>query len=109
MADVVLGEGLLDLAQMVDVLRKARPEILFSLEMATRDALKVPCLTEKYWATLPNVSGADLARALRYVRRHASDEESMPHVSRRSLSEQVAIEEQNIKRCLRYASDHLNL
>lgn len=109
LADVVLGEGLLDLAQIVSVLRRARPEILFSLEMATRDALKVPCLTEKYWATFPNVSGADLARALRYVRRHASDEESLPHVSHRSLSEQVAIEEQNIKRCLRYASDHLNL
>jgi sugar phosphate isomerase/epimerase len=109
LADVVLGEGLLDLGKMVEILRQAQPDIRFSLEMATRDALKVPCLTEKYWATFPNVPGGDLARALRYVRTHASDEESLPRVSHRPITEQVALEEQNIKRCLRYASEHLNL
>lgn len=109
LADVVLGEGLLDLGEMIEILRRARPGIRFSLEMATRGALKVPCLTEKYWATFPDVPGADLACALRYVRAHAGAEESLPRVSHLSIAEQVALEEQNIKRCLRYARERLKL
>lgn len=109
LADVLLGDGLLDLAEMVRILRKARPDIRFGLEMAARDPLKVPCLTEKYWATFDDVRGADLARTLRYVRAHAADEESLPRVSHLPLDEQVALEEENIKKCLRYASEHLNL
>lgn len=109
LADIPLGEGLLDLAEMVRLLRKARPDIRFSLEMATRDPLKVPCLTEKYWVTLGDVPGADLARTLRYVRAHAADQETLPRVSHLPLEEQVALEEENIKKCLRYASEHLNL
>lgn len=58
LADVPLGEGLLDLPEMVRILQKARPETHFSLEMATRDVLTVPCLTEKYWATFSDVPGA---------------------------------------------------
>lgn len=109
LADVPLGEGLLDLLEMVRILRKARPETHFSLEMATRDALKVPCLTEKYWATFADVPGTDLARTLRYVRTHASRIDALPHVSHLPLEEQVKLEEQNIKKCLRYAAEHLNL
>ena len=109
LADVPLGEGLLDLPEMVRILRSARPEIQFSLEMATRDALKVPCLTEKYWATFDRVGGAELARALRYVRAGASSKKSLPKVSHLPLGEQVKLEEENITRCLRYASQHLNL
>ncbi len=108
LADVPLGQGLLDLPRMVRILRKARPEIQFSLEMATRDPLKVPCLTQKYWATFEDVPGSDLARTLRYVRENASPER-LPKVNHLPLGEQVKLEEENIKRCLRYASKHLNL
>ncbi|OHB75860.1 MAG: hypothetical protein A2Z25_01395, partial [Planctomycetes bacterium RBG_16_55_9] len=48
LADVVLGEGTLDLPKIVDVIRKARPLVKFSVEMSTRNPLKVPCLDEKY-------------------------------------------------------------
>jgi sugar phosphate isomerase/epimerase len=108
LADVPLGRGLLDLPRMVEILRKANPEIQFSLEMATRDSLKVPCLTDKYWATFADVPGSDLARTLRYVRVNASPER-LPKVNHLPLGEQVKLEEENIKRCLRYASEHLNL
>jgi sugar phosphate isomerase/epimerase len=108
LADVVLGRGLLDLAKMVDILRKANPEIQFSLEMATRDALKVPCLTEKYWATLEDVRGCDLARTLRYVRANATPER-LPKVDDLPQDELVALEEENIKACLLFAKEHLNL
>ncbi len=109
LADVTLGEGLLDLPKMVTILNKANPDIEFTLEMAARDALKVPCLTEKYWATFPDVPGARLARALRYVRANAADEQSLPKVNHLPLAEQVKVEEENIKECLRYAAEHLNL
>jgi sugar phosphate isomerase/epimerase len=109
LADVPLGEGLLDLPEMVRILEAARPDIQFSVEMATRDPLKVPCLTEKYWATFDSVPGADLARILRYVRTRSKDEKSLPKVSHLPIGEQVKLEEVNIKICLRYASEHLNL
>lgn len=108
LADVTLGKGLLDLPRMVQILRKARPEIRFTLEMATRDPLKVPCLTEKYWATLEDVPGSDLARTLRFVCTNATPQ-SLPRVNHLPLDEQIELEEQNIKKCLSYAAEHLNL
>ena len=109
LADVLLGEGLLDLPGMVRILRKARPEIQFGLEMATRDPLKVPCLTEKYWATFAEVPGSDLARTLRYVRANAAPKKSLPHVSHLPLDEQIKREEDNVRKSLAFARDHLSL
>jgi sugar phosphate isomerase/epimerase len=108
LADVPLGEGLLDLPEMVRIMRNANPEINFSLEMATRDALKVPCLTEKYWVTFTNVPGSDLARTLRYVRENTTPQ-SLPHVDHLGLDELVKLEEENIIKCLAYANEHPDL
>ncbi|MFP6764263.1 MAG: TIM barrel protein, partial [Planctomycetaceae bacterium] len=73
LADIPLGQGGLDLKTMVRILKKARPDVHFSLELITRDPLKVPCLTEQFQVTLPQVPARDLARTLRYVRKHSSD------------------------------------
>ena len=100
-ADVPLGEGFLDLKQMVDILRRARPKVRFNLETLTRDPLKVPVLTEKYWATFPEVAGRDLARTLRIVR--ARQAPRLPQVSHLPLAEQVAAEAAGIARSLQYA------
>lgn len=107
-ADVPLGQGSLDLNRIVQILRKARPEIRFSLEMSTRDALKVPCLTEKYWVTFEDVPGSDLARALRYVRTNVS-KVPLPKVNHLPTNELVKLEEANVKQCLVFAKEHLNL
>ena len=108
LADVPLGQGVLDLPGMVKILRKANPEIRFSLEMSTRDALKVPCLTDRYWATFADVPGSDLARTLKYVRANASPE-PLPKVSHLPLGELVKLEEDNIKQSLAFAKERLNL
>jgi sugar phosphate isomerase/epimerase len=108
LADVALGRGLLDLPEMVRILRKARPEIRFCLEGATRDALKVPCLTDRYWATFEDVPGSDLARTLRYIRAHASDESSLPHVEHLSLEERLRCEQNDVRESLTYAAEHLD-
>ena len=107
-ADAPLGEGFLDLPRMVRTLRKKRPEVRFSLEVITRDPLKVPCLTEKYWATFAEVPGRDLARTLRTVRANVS-KAPLPRISHLSPDEQIEREEENVKRSLIYARDHLGL
>jgi sugar phosphate isomerase/epimerase len=106
--DVPLGEGFLDLAKAVGIIRSSHPEVQFSLEMMTRDPLKVPCLTENYWIVLADVPGYDLARTLKMVRTHAY-EQTPPQVSHLSLSEQLRLEQENVKKSLVYARDHLGL
>jgi sugar phosphate isomerase/epimerase len=107
-ADIPLGEGFLDLSKMVAILRKANPAVQFSLEMITRDPLRVPCQTEKYWAALAGVPKRDLDRTLQTVRTFALDG-PLPRVSHLPLDEQVAREEEGVRKCLAYARDHLNL
>lgn len=107
LGDIPLGQGCLDLKRMVEILRQSRPRLRFVLELITRDPLRVPCLTEPYWATLPDVPGSDLARALRIVRRQRA--ESLQEVGSLSIKEQVALEDANIVSSLRYAREKLAL
>jgi sugar phosphate isomerase/epimerase len=106
LAEVPLGEGILDLPKIIGILRKARPEVRFNLEMITRDPLKVPCLTPKYWATLGDVPGRDLAATLARVRRRR---QALPTLSDRPREQQLAAEEDNVRKCLAYAAEHLGL
>src|SRR5262249_56118979 len=102
------GEGILDLRKVVAVLRRARPEVQFNLEMITRDPLKVPCLTEKYWATFESLPGRDLARALALARKRAP-RRPLPRVSGLTAEQRLAAEEDNVRRSLAYARKHLGL
>ena len=58
LSEVPLGTGMLDLPPASSP-RCARrnPAIVFNLEMATRDPLKIPCLTDGYWVTFPRTPG----------------------------------------------------
>src|ERR1051326_8139796 len=53
LTDVALGEGFLPLKQFVQVLRRAKPNLPFNLEVITRDPIKVPVRSDSYWATFP--------------------------------------------------------
>jgi sugar phosphate isomerase/epimerase len=106
-ADVPLGEGFLDLRKMVDILRRAKPEVRFNLETITRDPLKVPVLTDKYWATLGDVSGSELARTLRVVRTRRAQQ--LPQISQLPPAEQLASEAAGIVKSLQYAREKLGL
>ena len=71
LSEVPLGDGMLDMPRIVDIIRRARPEVRFSLEMITRDPLLVPCLTDRYWASFDDDNGGrDLARMLTRIRGH---------------------------------------
>ena len=106
-ADVPLGQGLLDLKTMVDLLRASKPNAHFVLELITRDPLKVPCLTEKYWATFGDMPARTLARTLRTIRAHAKAD--LPRLNHLPLEKQVDIETRNIAASLAYARESLRL
>ncbi|MCS6850609.1 MAG: sugar phosphate isomerase/epimerase [Gemmataceae bacterium] len=107
LGDIPLGQGCFDLPRMVGTLRKAKPNIRLVLEVITRDALRVPCLTEAYWATMPQVPARELARGLSWVRRHPASQ--LQQVSALPLDKQVALEDTNITQSLAYAREHLKL
>jgi sugar phosphate isomerase/epimerase len=108
LSEVPLGTGILDLKRAVWVLRRAQPEIRFNIEMITRDPLAVPCLTDRYWSTFPDLPGKHLARTLSLVRAHVP-QSPLPRVGRLRLDEQIQAEDDNIKRCLAYARRELKL
>jgi sugar phosphate isomerase/epimerase len=107
LADQPLGAGFLELRRMIALLRQAKPDLRFSLEVITRDPLRVPCLTEKYWATFGDVPGQDLARTLRTVRRHHSG--TLPSLAGLSLAEQISRETAQVQESLAYAREQLAL
>jgi sugar phosphate isomerase/epimerase len=99
LSEVPLGEGFLDLARIVRMLRAARPEIRLNLEMITRDPLRVPCLSERYWATFEDLPGRFLARTLALVRARAATR-PLPTVEGLSPEEKFRAEDENVHRCL---------
>ena len=102
-----LGAGCFDLKRIVEILKAAKPEIRFALELITRDPLKVPCLTEAYWTTMPAVPGRDLVRALQFVR--ANRTEKLQQVTALTLEKQVELEDGNIAASLAFAREKLGL
>ena len=60
LSEVAFGTGVVDLPRLVRTLQKANPSIRFQIEMITRDPLKIPCLTDRYWSTFPDLPGRHL-------------------------------------------------
>lgn len=106
LGDIPLGQGSFDLKKMMNILRAKKPDLKFSLEVITRDPLKVPCLKDDYWKTVADANGRDLARALRFVRNHQAKGQT---ISSLPLVKQVEIEDSNIAASLKYASQELGL
>ncbi len=111
-SEVPFGEGFLDLKQIVAILRKKDPNMIFDLEMITRDPLKVPLLTAKYWATFDDayspLPGRDLASVLMIARRNPSTA-PLPHTSNLSPEAQVKAEDAYNMKCIDYARRNLSL
>jgi sugar phosphate isomerase/epimerase len=107
LSEVVLGEGYLDLAKIIAICRQANPAVRFNLEMLTRDPLKIPCLTDRYWATMPTVPGRDLARMLATVKSKTAAK--LPAVAGLSQDERIRYEEQNNADSIAFARTKLGL
>jgi sugar phosphate isomerase/epimerase len=108
LSEVPLGEGMLDIKRMVDTVRRARPEVNFSLEMITRDPLVVDCLSEQYWSTFVDVNGVHLARLLARIRanRPASP---LPRITGLTPEARYALELDYVNRSIDYAREQLGL
>jgi 3-oxoisoapionate decarboxylase len=112
LSEVDMGEGMLDLKQMVRVLRQKDPNFIFELEMITRDPLKIPVFTPKYWATFDDsyspLPGRDLARTLVLVRKNRP-KKPLPRITGLSPEEQLKSEDQHNLKCIEYARQNLDM
>ena len=108
LAEVPLGSGFVDLRRTVDRLRRANPAIRFNLEMITRDPLRIPCLTEGYWATLEDMPARRLAAALTRVRSQAP-RPALPRTSNLEPTRRLELEDENVRRSMRFARENLQL
>jgi hypothetical protein len=68
--------------------------------MITRDPLKIPCLTKKYWAVMEGASGEDLAGTLSMVRKNAA--KLLPSIAGLSAEEKSKLEDQNVRESFEY-------
>lgn len=107
LGDCSLGDGSFDLKRMVRIIRDSKPDIHFALELITRDPLKVPCLKNSFYSTMPNLPATDLARTLRFVDEHQTAEQQYP--SKLNEGEQAMLEHANVMRSLKYAGTELKL
>jgi hypothetical protein len=105
MSEVPLGEGVVDVHKIVAAVKAANPKARFSLEMITRDPLKIPCLTEDYWATFPDRNGIYLARTLAMVRTQSARLQPLPKPSIYPADAQARLADDNVKLCLNYARE----
>lgn len=108
LSEVPLGDGLLPLARIIRILRQARPNVHFCLEMITRDPLKVPYLEDKYWVTYKE---RDVARIRKFENRFLkrASGKTLPRISNLTIDRMLAVEEENVRRSTNYARKVLGL
>jgi sugar phosphate isomerase/epimerase len=108
LSEVPMGEGFLDLKKMVDTLREKDPNMAFDLEMITRDPLKVPIFTDKYWVTFSDMPARQVAKIVEIVAKHPP-KKPLPKVSGLSPADQLKLEDEYNVACIKYARQNLGL
>jgi sugar phosphate isomerase/epimerase len=110
LSEVALGEGMLDLPGMVKGLQQRDPNMIFALEMITREPLKIPVFTKKYWATFDDtvspLPGRELARILEIVR---TTKKPLTTTAGLSPADALKLEDDLINRSIAYARKNLSL
>jgi hypothetical protein len=78
--------------------------------MITRDPLKIPVYTTKYWATFDDayspLPGRDLAKVLLLVRKNRP-KKPLPRITGLSPEAQLQAEDENNRKCIEYARQNL--
>jgi sugar phosphate isomerase/epimerase len=109
LSEVALGDGFLDLKQMVQILRKKNPNMIFDLEMITRDPLKIPIYNPKYWGSFDDPSsplpGRDLAKVMNEVRK--KPKKPLPSMAGLTPEQQLKAEDDYNNQCIAYAKANL--
>jgi sugar phosphate isomerase/epimerase len=100
LSEVPLGEGIVDVKAGVNLCRKLNPDLTFSLEMITRDPLKIPCLTEDYWATFDEMKGVEFEKVMAMIEKNEFKTD-LPSTSNLDSEGRLAFEEANVLECLK--------
>jgi len=108
LSEVPLGQGMLPLTKIMEALRRGRSDIHFCLEMITRDPLQVSYKDDKYWATYEKRDDGRIERFKSQVLSKASSK-PLPRISGTSSARMLAIEDDNIRRCVSYSKRTLGL
>jgi len=108
LSEVPLGDGFLDLKKMVQILRDKDPNLVLDLEMITRDPLKVPIYTDKYWATFQEIPGRDVAHMMEIIQKNPP-KKPLPKTSGLTPAEQLNLEDGYNLACIQYARRNLGL
>lgn len=108
LSEVPFEEGFLDLKKMVDILRAKDPNMVFDLEMITRDPLKVPIYTDKYWITFEDVPARQVAHMMEIIEKNPP-KKPLPKTSGLGAADQVKLEEGYNLACIRWAHANLGL
>ena len=106
LSEVRCGVGFLDLRRMIATLRAANPQIVFNLEMATREPLSIPCLSDRYWNTFPDRKSTHLDAAMELVKRHPIHEPP-PSILDKTMDRLLADEEGNNRVSLSWMHEHI--
>jgi sugar phosphate isomerase/epimerase len=109
LSEVPFGEGHLDLKALVARFQKKDPNMIFQIEMLTRDPLQVPIFTEQYWKVFDNKSPVpprDLAMLIHYVRQH-KPKVPLPRTTGLTAAQRLQLEDDCNQKCIDYARAHL--
>jgi sugar phosphate isomerase/epimerase len=112
LSEVPLGQGVINLKERVAQLRRKDPKMLFCLEMITRNPLKIPVFTDKYWATFSDpktqIPGHDVAMVLEMVRKNPPSV-SLPQPDDLPPEQRIKAEDDYNLACIRYARQNLDM
>jgi 3-oxoisoapionate decarboxylase len=112
LSEVALGDGFLDIQGIVKTLQERDPNIVFALEMITRDPLRIPVFTPEYWITFDDsyspLPGRDLARTLDIVRKNPP-KRGLTRTAGLTPQQGLALENDLINRSIEYVRRNLNL
>ncbi len=108
LSEVALGDGITPMAEIVNILRKQRPDVNFCLEMITRDPLKVPYKTDHYWITHQRRDEERIKKFETTILKRAA-KEPLPRTSGMSADQALEFENENIRRSGVYAKKVLKI
>lgn len=102
LTEVPLGQGIIPLAKIMEILRRGRSDIHFCLEMVTRDPWIVPFKKDKYWVTYEEKNEERIEKFKTSILGKASST-SLPKISGMSSPRVLAVEDDNIRKSVSYA------
>ena len=103
LSEVVFGTGAQDQAAIWKLLKARNPKINMVEELITRDPLKIPCLTDAYWACFPARDAKRLATVQAYVK---AKQTKLPYVDQLSPQERFKVEESNHRNTIDWGRTH---